>query len=152
MLRDMQDFDWAPCGLPPASRGIRQFPMSFFVSGEGYQTAGLAVQVSIGILFLYCVVTIAHIVLSIGLRISSTSLNSVTEVVALGLKPRRPPELQNTCAGIISTGVFQIKDAVNRLWRDPDTKGSDVLIYFTIHSYSASSERCLDVLVLILDD
>ena len=98
-----------PCAPLPSPSGSHTYSISFFVFGTGYQAVGLAVQISVIILCLYCVIAFGHIVWSIGWGISATSRDSVVKVVTLALNSRHPPELRNTCAGIESAEVFKHK-------------------------------------------
>lgn len=82
------------------------FSQTMYRSGYGYGPNAFAVKVSLGILIVYCIVAVAHIVYSIITGTSSAAWDSISEIVALALNSRHAPELQNTCAGIQSAHVF----------------------------------------------
>lgn len=83
------------------------FPLKYTVPGFGYGANVAPVQISLVILFLYCVVTISHIAWSVGTGISSSAWDSISEIVALAINSRPAQELQNTCAGIQGMDVFK---------------------------------------------
>jgi hypothetical protein len=62
-----------------------------------------------GILLLYCCVTIQYTVSSIATGLSSTAWDSLSEIVTLALASRTPAQVHNASAGIQSTSIFQHK-------------------------------------------
>lgn len=82
------------------------YPLEYSISGYGYGPNVLAVQVSLVILSLYCMVTIAHILYSVWTGNSSSAWDSISELVALAINSRPAQELQDTCAGIYSAKIF----------------------------------------------
>lgn len=83
------------------------YPVKIFVSSFGYGPNILAVRISLVILFLYCAVVIAHIIYSIWTGIHSSAWDSISEMIALAINSRPAEELQNTCAGIETTNVYE---------------------------------------------
>ena len=84
-----------------------QYTIEGFYNGFGYRVDLFAVQISLAILSVYCCLVTAHIVYSLWFGISSSAFDSVYEIIALAMNSRPVEELQNTCAGIQTTGVFQ---------------------------------------------
>lgn len=101
--------NWNSTELADRQGFSHTIPQRFYKYGYGYGTNGLAVRVSLAILIIYCAVAIAHIIYSITTGISSTAWDSASEVVALSMNSRPATELQNTCAGIQTTRVFEHK-------------------------------------------
>ena len=85
---------------------VSKWSMQLYRSGYGYGPDVLAVRISLAILMLYCAITLAHIGYSVGTGLSSSSWDSVSELMALCVNSRVAPELQNTCAGIKLSRVY----------------------------------------------
>ncbi|KAF1809704.1 hypothetical protein P152DRAFT_451660 [Eremomyces bilateralis CBS 781.70] len=93
--------------------GVNDLPSQFrqilYQRGYGYGPDILAVKLSLAILLIYCLVTLAHICISIWYGISSIAWTSFSEAIALAMNSPTAPELQNTCAGIATANIFGYK-------------------------------------------
>ena len=59
------------------------------------------------VMFIYCILVLAHVVYLGVSGISSTAWDSTAEIVALAINSSPTEYLQNTCAGITGIKVFQ---------------------------------------------
>jgi hypothetical protein len=83
-----------------------KFTMQVDIEGYAFNIQGTSTILSCVVLLAYCMMVAIHIGFVIWTRSSSTSWDSVSEVVALAMQSKPSDKLGNTCAGINSTGVF----------------------------------------------
>ena len=83
-----------------------KFTMQVDVEGYAYSSRGPSMILSCMVLLTYCTMVLIHVVFVFWKRSSSTSWDSVSEIVTLAMQSQPSDKLENTCAGINSTGVF----------------------------------------------
>jgi hypothetical protein len=126
----------AVIGVAPPGDDISGYqstwPVQIYHSGLGYGPDVLAVRLSLAILILYSVIAVSHIFFTVWTGISSSSWDSMTEIVALCIHSRPAAELENTCAGIKATRVLEsrVRVAATHGWGDEgktrhDTEDAD---------------------------
>ena len=85
---------------PEESKDWVKFRVSSTIQGFAYNTHGTTIRLAIGLLLIYCLVAIAHIMYAGISGISSTCWDSIGEVTALAMNSTPTVMLRNTCAGI----------------------------------------------------
>ncbi|KAI4239729.1 MAG: hypothetical protein L6R40_005474 [Gallowayella cf. fulva] len=93
---------------PSASRDWVRLRVDSFVEGYGFGLDGFAPKLTAAVLLLYCALVSAHVVYTLISGVSSTSWDSITEMVALAVNSSPTIHLRNTCAGVAQMGVFAL--------------------------------------------
>ncbi|KAL8668667.1 MAG: hypothetical protein Q9168_006712 [Polycauliona sp. 1 TL-2023] len=107
---------------PAASKEWVKLRVDSSVEGYGFGLQGIAPKLTAAVLLLYCALVIAHVCYAVISGVSSTSWDSITEMVALAVNSSPTIQLRNTCAGITQMGVFQLPI---RILTSKDAGGDD---------------------------
>ena len=105
---------------PDESKDWVKFRVSSTVQGYAYNTQGTTIRLAIGLLLVYCLVAVAHIIYAGISGISSTCWDSIGEVTALAMNSTPTAALRNTCAGITELNIFKLPV---RVLAFPDAEG-----------------------------
>lgn len=110
MLWDMSGID---------TTNMTKFTMSVTVNGYAYSLGGATSIAAIIVLLIYCLLVIAHTVYVCFNSRSSSSWESISEIVALAMQSRATEYLRNTGPGISTKDIFrspvQIRDVGQRV-------------------------------------
>jgi hypothetical protein len=93
---------------PVESEHWVKLEMNTQVVGLVYATRGLPIKLAITILAIYITVALVHFIFACVSGFSSTSWHSISEVTALAMNSTPTEDLQGTCAGIETIGIFRI--------------------------------------------
>ncbi|KAL8735024.1 MAG: hypothetical protein Q9166_001149 [cf. Caloplaca sp. 2 TL-2023] len=93
---------------PEASKDWVKFRVDSSVEGYGFGLEGIAPKLTTAVILIYCALVVAHCCYAAISGVSSTSWDSITEMVALAVNSSPTIQLRNTCAGISQMGVFQL--------------------------------------------
>ncbi|KAI4268412.1 MAG: hypothetical protein L6R38_007850 [Xanthoria sp. 2 TBL-2021] len=93
---------------PEASRDWVKLRVDSSVEGYGFGLEGIAPKLTVAVLLIYCTLVMGHVCYAAISGVSSTSWDSITEMVALAVNSSPTIQLRNTCAGITQMGVFQL--------------------------------------------
>lgn len=108
---------WNMTGIDTAN--MTKFTMSVTVKGYAYSLGGATSIAAIIVLLLYCLLVVAHTVYVCLNSRSSSSWESISEIVALALQSRATDYLRNTGPGISTKEIFrspvQIRDVGQRV-------------------------------------
>lgn len=92
--------------LPDTSKPMR-ITMTTDVNGYAFSIKGTSMILSCTVLAVYCILVLLHISLVLFKRSSSsTSFDTISDVVSLAMQSHPSDRLQHTAAGIQSTKVF----------------------------------------------
>lgn len=105
---------------PVESKDWVKFHVNSTLQGYAYNTQTLPPRLAIGVLTLYCIIALAHVIYSGITGISSTCWDSITEVTTLAMNSTPTKTLRNTCAGITELHIFQLPV---RMFARPDDEG-----------------------------
>lgn len=83
-----------------------KFTVHVEVNGYAYNIRGASMVLSCTVLLVYCLLVLIHIIYVLINRTTSTSFNTVSEVVVLSMQSQPTDHLHNTSAGIYTTKVF----------------------------------------------
>lgn len=75
--------------------------------GYGYNTSPLSVRLSLAVISIYCLVTIAYLIYILSTGRTSTAWNSAMELVLLALQSKRPAHLNNVSVGVESLKTYR---------------------------------------------
>ncbi|KAJ5161366.1 hypothetical protein N7492_006758 [Penicillium capsulatum] len=122
---------WNMSGIDTAN--MTKFTMSVTVNGYAYSLGGATSIAAIIVLLIYCLLVIAHAVYVCFNSRSSSSWESISEIVALALQSRASDYLRNTGPGISTKDIFrspvQIRDVGQRVQLTfPDTSDGSRMI------------------------
>ncbi|KAI4212950.1 MAG: hypothetical protein LQ349_009315, partial [Xanthoria aureola] len=107
---------------PAASRDWVKLRVDSSVEGYGFGLEGIAPKLTVAVLLIYCALVVGHVCYAAISGVSSTSWDSITEMVALAVNSSPTIQLRNTCAGITQMGVFQLP---MRILTRKDAMGED---------------------------
>ena len=107
---------------PEASRDWVKLRVDSSVEGYGFGLEGIAPKLTVAVLLIYCALVVGHVCYAAISGVSSTSWDSITEMVALAVNSSPTIQLRNTCAGITQMGVFQLP---MRILTSKDAMGED---------------------------
>ncbi|KAL8790894.1 MAG: hypothetical protein Q9213_000319 [Squamulea squamosa] len=93
---------------PEASRDWVKLRVDSSVEGYGFGLEGFAPKLTAAVLLIYCALVVGHVCYSAISGVSSTSWDSITEMVALAVNSSPTIQLRNTCAGITQMSVFHL--------------------------------------------
>ncbi|KAL8703205.1 MAG: hypothetical protein Q9225_008123 [Loekoesia sp. 1 TL-2023] len=93
---------------PAASKDWVKLRVDSSVEGYAFSLDGLAPKFTAVILLIYCTLVITHLVYAAVSGISSTSWDSITELVVLAVNSSPSLQLRNTCAGVHQMAVFRL--------------------------------------------
>ncbi|KAL8866333.1 MAG: hypothetical protein Q9198_008932 [Flavoplaca austrocitrina] len=93
---------------PQASKDWVKLRVDSSVEGYGFGLEGLAPKLTVAVLLIYCILVVGHVCYAAISGVSSTSWDSITEMVALAVNSSPTIQLRNTCAGITQMSVFQL--------------------------------------------
>jgi hypothetical protein len=85
------------------------------VNGYAWTSAGRVQQAAMVALGFYIFLALAHVIISVVDKKSSSVWDSVPEIVALAAQSRSPPSLQNTGAGIDTIDPLKQKVRVRNI-------------------------------------
>ena len=91
-----------------ASRDWVPLRMESQVNGYAYSFEGITIKLSIIVLLLHAVLALCHTVYEVGSGLSSSSWDSVVELVALAMNSTPTTALLNTCAGITRIATMKL--------------------------------------------
>ena len=114
---------------PGESKDWVKFRVSSTVQGYAYNTEGTTIRLAIGLLLLYCLAAVAHIIYAGISGISSTCWDSIGEVTALAMNSTPTAALRNTCAGITELNIFKLPVRV-LAFRDAEGDGEHLELVF----------------------
>ena len=114
---------------PDESKDWVKFRVSSTVQGYAYNTHGTTIRLAIGLLLIYCFVSLAHIIYAGISGISSTCWDSIGEVTALAMNSTPTAALRNTCAGITELSIFKLPVRV-LAFRDAEGDGEHLELVF----------------------
>ncbi|KAI4247145.1 MAG: hypothetical protein LQ352_006212 [Teloschistes flavicans] len=77
------------------------------VEGYAFSMEGFAPKLTAAVLLIYCALTMAHLCYAAFSGVSSTSWDSIAELIALSVNSSSTTQLRNTCAGITQMCVFR---------------------------------------------
>jgi hypothetical protein len=117
-----------------ASRDWVPLRMKTQVNGYAYSFEGITIKLAIVILLLHAVLALCHTVYEVGSGLSSSSWDSVAELVALAMNSTPTTALLNTCAGIT-------RIATMKLMRIVATKADHLELEFSSPSLMKSTSR-----------
>lgn len=83
------------------------FEIENLVWGWKYTAEEATTKLAIAVMFTYCILVLGHVIYSAISGVSSTAWDSVSELVALAMNSTPTKALQNTCAGITGSAVYQ---------------------------------------------
>jgi hypothetical protein len=86
---------------------MTRFQTRVNINGYAYHWRSTANALSCFVLGVYCLVAIFHIMFALKTGLSSQSWDTISEIVALAMQSRPTERLRNTCAGIVTTSVFE---------------------------------------------
>ncbi|KAJ5701047.1 hypothetical protein N7488_008595 [Penicillium malachiteum] len=108
---------WNMSGIDKSN--TTKYKMEAFVTGYAFSSNGPTAIVAIVILLIYCVVAISHTLHVCFTCRSSSSWDSIPEIVALAIQSPPTKVLKNTGAGISTKNIFkhdvQIRDVDGRV-------------------------------------
>ncbi|KAL8682702.1 MAG: hypothetical protein Q9186_001298 [Xanthomendoza sp. 1 TL-2023] len=93
---------------PVASKDWVQLRVDSSVEGYGFGLDGIAPKLTAAVLLLYCALVMVHVVYTLTSGVSSTSWDSITEMMALAVNSNPTKHLRNTCAGVAQMAIFQL--------------------------------------------
>ncbi|KAL8711693.1 MAG: hypothetical protein Q9220_003864 [cf. Caloplaca sp. 1 TL-2023] len=93
---------------PAASKDWVKLRVDSHVEGYGFGLEGAAPKLTAAVLLIYCALVVGHILYAAISGVSSTSWDSITELVTLAVNSSPTLHLRNTCAGVAQMGVFQL--------------------------------------------
>ncbi|KAL8947621.1 MAG: hypothetical protein Q9222_006119 [Ikaeria aurantiellina] len=93
---------------PAASQDWVKLRVDSHVEGYGFGLEGVAPKLTAAVLLIYCALVVGHILYAGISGVSSTSWDSITELVTLAVNSSPSIQLRNTCAGVAQMGVFQL--------------------------------------------
>ena len=114
---------------PDESKDWVKFRVSSTIEGYAYNTQGTTIRLAIGLLLIYCLVAVAHIIYAGISGISSTCWDSIGEVTALAMNSTPTATLRNTCAGITELNIFKLPVRV-LAFRDAEGDGEHLELVF----------------------
>jgi hypothetical protein len=79
----------------------------YYLSSTGYSLESVPAIVAIVILFIYCAYVMVFVIYTIYTGNSSSSWNSISELVALSLNSERPTQLGDISAGISTISIYK---------------------------------------------
>jgi hypothetical protein len=91
-----------------ASRDWVPLRMKTQVNGYAYSFEGITIKLAITILMLHAVLALCHTAYEVGSGLSSSSWDSVVELVALAMNSAPTTTLLNTCAGITKIATMKL--------------------------------------------
>ena len=118
-----------------ASRDWVPLRMKTQVNGYAYSFEGITIKLSITILMLHAVLALCHTVYEVGSGLSSSSWDSVVELVALAMNSAPTTTLLNTCAGITRMATMKL------IVRIVATKADHLELEFSSPSSMKSTSR-----------
>lgn len=130
---DCHDFRGRMENPPP------EFPVQYTVEGYGYGPNILAVKLSLAVLFAYCLVTLAHIAYSIWTGVSSSSWDSLPEIVALAIDSPAAGELNNTGAGVETIKAYRHSVRIAEVIEEGNPRGRLRLLFASTGRDNAAS-------------
>ena len=93
---------------PNESHNWAKFHVESSVESYRYSSRGRLPKFAITVLLIYCLMAILHIVYAGTSGISSTSWDSIGEVIALAMNSTPTTKLRNTCAGITDPFIYKL--------------------------------------------
>jgi hypothetical protein len=84
-----------------------KFRIDSWIEGLSYSTEGKTIKVALCILLCYCLCATTHFLYSIISGLSSSSWDTIAEMVALAMNSPPVRGFGNTCTGIRTTGIFK---------------------------------------------
>jgi hypothetical protein len=118
-----------------ASRDWVPLRMKTQVNGYAYSFKGITIKLSITILMLHAVLALCHTVYEVGSGLSSSSWDSIVELVALAMNSTQTTTLMNTCAGITRIATMKL------MVRIVTTKADHLELEFSSPSSMKSTSR-----------
>ncbi|KAL9106237.1 MAG: hypothetical protein Q9227_008705 [Pyrenula ochraceoflavens] len=97
---DSADGNWTD----PAS--LAQFHVKQYVTGYGYNTSIVPVQLSLFVLGLYSLVVLAYLVYSLATGRSGNSWDSIGDLFMLAMNSKQPEHLYSTSVGVDKSSTF----------------------------------------------
>ena len=128
-----------------ASRDWVSLRMKTQVNGYAYSFEGITIKLSITILMLHAVLALCHTVYEVGSGLSSSSWDSVVELVALAMNSAPTTTLLNTCAGITQITTMKL------IVRIVPTKADHLELEFSSPSSMKSTSRTEGAQELLLN-
>lgn len=114
---------------PAESKDWVKFRVASTIEGYSYNKRGTTTKLAIGLLLVYCLVAIIHIIYAGISGISSTCWDSIGEVTALAMNSTPTAALRNTCAGITELNIFKLPVRV-LAFRDAEGDGEHLELVF----------------------
>ena len=105
---------------PERSRDWVRLRVDSSVEGYAFSTQGFAPKLAVAVLLLYCFLVIMHIIYAALSGVSSTSWDSIAELMALAINSSPTTKLRNTCAGITQMSAFSVPIRILSC-KDPDS-------------------------------
>lgn len=93
---------------PGASKDWVKLRVDSSVEGYAFSIDGIAPKLTAAVLLTYCAFVISHLCYAIISGVSSTSWDSIAELVSLAVNSSPTSQLRNTCAGITQMSVFRL--------------------------------------------
>ncbi|KAL8692361.1 MAG: hypothetical protein Q9218_002612 [Villophora microphyllina] len=92
---------------PVRSKNWVRLRVDSSVEGYAFSTEGFAPKLTAAVLLIYCALVVAHFCYATISGVSSTSWDSIAELVVLAVNSSPTTQLRNTCAGITQLSVFR---------------------------------------------
>ncbi|KAL8698263.1 MAG: hypothetical protein Q9201_006671 [Fulgogasparrea decipioides] len=93
---------------PAASEDWVKLRIDSSVEGYAFSIEGIAPKLTAVVLLVYCALVVGHLCYAATSGVSSTSWDSIAELVALAANSSPTTQLRNTCAGMMQMRIFRL--------------------------------------------